>query len=388
MTNFAIVVGINEYLPRTGQRQLSGAVEDACDFADWALANDGGEVAPENLFFWTHPWPGAAEARQKKYQQAPDQMPSAALAAYLADPKPWVGAHGAVVPDNTRAPDAREIVVTALAKGTELAGLARIGPAATHRIYVFMAGHGVCTNEVSSLASQTCFLAGDFHSISGNIAHGLVPCESFHRSLLASGFGEVFMFLDCCRVQDPVIPMPAAIICGGPPEPPQAPWGIGNAAENGKEAFEILGPPARGAFSAALLEGLRSHREPGSNALPIGSLESFVTDRIETKSRGQSPAFDYNPKTKPGPDILAGGPGLPVANPTLVLDLSNLPPGLHLRLLGNDLAVVPGFADFMSGPAQIDVLNMPPGLYQVERLDGGAELAPFRHPKAGPIRVG
>lgn len=388
MTNFAIVVGINDYLPRTGQRPLAGAAEDACDFADWVLAAHGGGVAPENFFFWTHPWPGPSAARVRKYPQAPDLMPSANLATYLANPTPWEGSHGPVVPDATRAPDAREIVDTALVKGSELAGLALMGQAATHRIYVFLAGHGVHTNEVSSLDGQTCFLAGDFHSISGNVAHGLVPCDSFRRSLLASGFGEVFMFLDCCRVQDPVIPMPAAVICGGPLEPAKSPWGVGNAAEAGKEAFEIPGPPARGAFTATLVEGLRVHRDPGTNALPIASLEAFVTERIETKSNGQSPAFDYNPKTKPGPVILAGGAMAPAANPTLVLDLSNLPPGLHLRLLGAGLLPVAGFEDFLSRPAPLDVLNMPPGFYQVERLDGGAELAPFRHPKPGPIRVG
>ena len=388
MTNFAIVVGINDYEQGTGQRTLTGAVEDACDFADWALAKDGGNVAPADLFFWTHPWPAAPAARDRKYPEAPDLMPSAELAACIANPTPWVGSRGQpVMPTDARAPDAREIADTALTKGSELAGLALAGAVDTHRVYVFLAGHGVRTNEVSSLTAQTCFLAGDFHSIAGNIAHGLVPCESFRRSLLANGFGEVFMFLDCCRVQDPVIPMPAAVICAGPLEPPKSPWIVGNAAEDGKEAFEIAGPPARGAFSAVLVEGLRSYRDPGTKNLPIGSLEEFVTRRIETKANGQSPAFDYNPKTKPGPYIIASGPLTAPANPTMVLDLSGLPPGLHLRLL-RGIVEVPGFEDFVSGPAPLDVPDMPPGLYQVERLDGGAELTPFRHPKLEAVRVG
>jgi Caspase domain len=388
MTDFAIVVGINDYPQQTGQRKLSGAAEDACDFADWVLAADGGGVAPQNLFFWTHPWPGPSAARVRAYPEAPDLMPSPALAAYLPHPTPWVGSRGPVVPDPSRAPDAREIVDTVLVKGTELAGQAMMGKGGSHRIYVFLAGHGVHTNEVSSLDGQTCFLAGDFHSISGNVAHGLVPCDSFRRSLLAGGFGEVFMFLDCCRVQDPVITMPAAVICAGPLGPAKSPWGVGNAAEAGKEALEVPGPPARGAFTAALVQGLRAHRDPGTNALPIASLEAFVTERIETRANGQSPAFEYNPRTKPGPVLRAAFHPAPAANPTLVLDLSSLPPGIRLRLLGGGLVPVAGFEDFVAGSAPVDVLNMPPGFYQVERLDGGAEIPPFRHPKPGPIRVG
>jgi len=231
-------------------------------------------------------------------------------------------------------------------------------------------------------------VAGDFHSNSGNTAYGLVPCESLRRALLASGFGEVFMFLDCCRVRDPILSIPAAGVCAVIDEPPLAPWGVGNAAEDGKEAFEIPGPPARGAFSVALLEGLRTHRDPASNALSIGLLKEYVSGRIQTRSRGQSPAFLYNPAAEPGPVIVTGGVAAPPPRPDLVLDLSALPAGLHLRLLGDGLQVVPDHDDFLSGPDPFVIPGLPPGLYQVERHDGLAEYDPFKHPRGEARRVG
>src|SRR4051812_45432964 len=99
MTSWAIVVGINQYPPLAKQPPLQGAVADACDFADWALAKDGGGVAPENLFFWTYPWPTAPLGQLKAYLEG--ELP------------PWYNVKdGAAPPDSTRAPDAFEITTT------------------------------------------------------------------------------------------------------------------------------------------------------------------------------------------------------------------------------------------------------------------------------------
>lgn len=388
MANFAIVVGINEYPQRAGQNPLDGAVDDACDFADWVLNPAGGDVPRENLYFWTHPWPADPHPVPPAEWTHPwQQPPSALLRQYLQNPPEWEGDQEKVAPGPARAPNAREIVDTATALGVELMAAAMTGGSGTNRIFVFLAGHGIRTHEYQQLNSQTCFVAGDFKG-AGVMARGLVPCESFRKNLLTGGFQEVFMFLDCCRVQDTLLSIPAEVICGGVNEEPTLPWSVGNAAADGARAFEVPGQAPRGAFSVALLEGLRTHREPGSNSLPASTLETFVIERIQTKSRGQVPHFVYNPSGAPGPVIVTGGVAAPAAHPTLVLDLTGVDNGTQLRLLGADLAAVAGVGPIVAGDDPVEISNLAPGLYVLERVGGGARLPPFRHPDPQPICVG
>ncbi len=368
MTTFALVVGINAYPPRTGQPPLYGAVADASEFADWALDPAGGNVAPANLFFWTHPWPAVTTMR---------------LGQFLAAPTPFEGDFGPIPPDQTRPPSARELVTTLLLAGQGLPAPAQ--GAAPHRAYVFLAGHGVRTFEMGSLVSQTCFLAGDFRNVNNQTAHGLVACESFRRALLAGGFGEIFMFLDCCRTQDSRLSIPAAVLCGAASEPANASWSVGNAAQDGEVALELTNP-ARGAFSLALLEGLRSHRHPADQSLPVGLLRNYVRDNIQTRSRGQNPSFPFNPDIEPGPLIIPANAAAPPLR-AIVLDLSALPAGTMVQLSDGDLNPVGGAGLFAAAAAPVEAQGCVPGIYMVTILDGSGREQYFKHPHQGPVRV-
>lgn len=369
MTTYAIVVGINVYPDETGQPELHGAVADACDFADWALDQNGGAINDANLFFWPHPWPTAEEASQE-------------VLDFLAAPTMFEGPFGPVAPTAARAPIAAEVFKTALNLAQQLIDTG--ADPAQQRIYIFFAGHGVRTYEVGG-APQTFFVARDFSSVDVQYAEGLVGCETLRRSLLKRGFGEVFMFLDCCRVQDPVLPVPALPLCYTTDEPPTLPWGVGNAAQDGMEAFEVDEPQPRGAFSLALVEGLRNHRNAITRGLTICELRDYVKGNIATKEK-QKPDFKFNPTEEPFPAIF---PALFAPPPpgSIVLDLSGLPPGTRVQLTDGALNPVPGWTNIPAGPAPVVIPNRPPGIYKVQRLGDGHEPQLFEHPGSGTVYV-
>jgi hypothetical protein len=299
MKSWAIVVGINEYHKDAGQPVLNGAVADAADFADWALHPHGGAVDPSRLYFWTHPKP---------------TNPTPALAAYVATPTRWYDLDpAAVTPDFSRVPYVGHIVETALRAGrAAIAAAMESGDDETRRIYVFFAGHGVQTNTYGSTTEiQTCFVLGDFRPDNAAVS-GLIPCEDFRRALLSGGFDQVFMFLDCCRVAMTKLNLPAPSI-GSPNSriPPEPKWGVGNAAQKNKIAYETTIPPLRGAFSKTLLDGLRTVRDPANQTLTVESLKVYVRDKIGSCiTNEQRPDFPCDP-SDPSPVVLIG-PAIPL----------------------------------------------------------------------------
>jgi hypothetical protein len=182
----------------------------------------------------------------------------------------------------------------------------------TRRIYVFFAGHGVQTNTYGSTTEiQTCFVLGDFRPDNAAVS-GLIPCEDFRRALLSGGFDQVFMFLDCCRVAMTKLNLPAPSI-GSPNSriPPEPKWGVGNAAQKNKIAYETTIPPLRGAFSKTLLDGLRTVRDPANQTLTVESLKVYVRDKIGSCiTNEQRPDFPCDP-SDPSPVVLIG-PAIPL----------------------------------------------------------------------------
>ncbi len=296
MRNWAIVVGINAYPAASRQTELKGAVADAADFADWALHPNGGGVAPEDLFFWTHPAPA---------------QPSAALSTFLTSPSPWADAaneeeDGEPVKLHPmaqgRPPRTPEIALTALAA-------ARVAKATRteNRLYVFLAGHGLQTTTIESAqAAQTCFVTAEFKPESP-IALGLLPCDDLRNGLLALGFTQVVMFLDCCRAQITPSTTPPSLAMMRAVQGAKRNYGVGRAADFGAVAFEApAADPQRGAFSKVLLDGLRRHRDD-NQTLTLNGLESYVeTAIIEVVApEKQYPQFDISPRNPKFPLLTA-----------------------------------------------------------------------------------
>jgi hypothetical protein len=321
MKSWAIAVGINQYPERAGQRVLKGAVADAADFADWALDPRGGAVDPARLYFWTHPKPA---------------NPTQRLADFLRNPTPWWNPDTDLkAPNLALAPKKDEIVETALRAGAEAKADALEGDAEeVRRIYVFFAGHGLQSNTSgSAMEVQTCFAAADFRPDAMTVI-GLIPCEDLRRALLAGGFDEVFMFLDCCRLAMTKLNLPAPNILSPNTRLPSAPkWGVGNAAQKNKVAFETLSPPRRGAFSKTLLDGLRTVRDPATQDLTVESLRAYVRDNIGAHTKEeQRPNFIADPDD-PSPIVLTGPPiPSPPVMATIRIRFATVPEGAEVRL--------------------------------------------------------
>jgi Caspase domain len=358
MKSCALVVGVNEYPAATGMGRLYGAVADAADFADWVLHPDGGNVAPQHLYFWTFPAPA---------------QPSPLLANYLANATAWKEP-GA--PDATRGPDLNDIGDTALhmAETLPAAGIARI--------YVFFAGHGVQTASVEAQVEvQTCFVANDFRP-SGR-TRGLVPCEDLRRGLLASGFSEVVMFLDCCRTpvnftQDPPsLGWPRGAL-------PDSPYAVGRAARRGTKAFEEpeAHPTSRGAFSRVLMQGLRCRRDE-RRVLTLNDLENYVYLGVPRvlRNRQQFPQFEIEPRNPPYP--LITGPAISQAIP-IIVHFRSLAPGTTVQL--TDSNGVPVGAPVIAGPDPVTIDAEGGKLYSLETPDQSFTKG-FRHEGPGATHV-
>ena len=375
MKSWAIVVGINIYPPLAKQKPLHGAVADACDFADWALDPAGGNVAPDRLYFWTYPWPAA---------------PGSRLQAYLAGAAPhWDNVDiDWVAPDQTRAPKALEITTTIESVGRTARGQAlEDGDTETRRVYVFLAGHGIRAKTVDR-SEETCFLAGDFRPLNTNLAGGLVPCDSFRRALLNSRFDEAILFTDCCRSQTArtaLMAQPVSDYSGQP----TGPCSIAFAAQDNMLAYETANPPVRGAFSSALMRGLRTHRIGAVGDLHAAPLKQYVVDNIKDfTANGQVPNVWFQPDPD-GPLIVSGYPtGVAPLPAGPLVDVSALGNGTQLILKGGDDKPLPGIAPFLVAGPILQMPRLAPGLYLIEIDDGSGRYAMFKHPSLEQVHVG
>ncbi|BCI68737.1 caspase family protein [Acetobacter aceti] len=372
MRSWAIVVGMDSYPGLSGQSPLHGAVADACDFAEWALDPSGGAVDPADLYFWTRPWP----------QQQPG-----ALGTYLAGALPhWFNRTEPscckASPDQTRGPNAEEIVLTAQMIGDDLRAAQFELDAEPGRILVFLAGHGLRASVYNDSKLQTCFIAEDFRPAAGNMAQGLVPCDSFRRSLRNRRFEEVLLFLDCCRSDPQMLAIQAMPLCDLTNDREDLGWSIGHATQDGAKAYETEGLPVRGAFTKTLMNGLRGCRNPTTQSLNVEHLDAFVRINIvDATSSGQSPYFDFLPKNEPL-IVVAGVPTMQlVAKQGPLVHLDRLASGELLELLqhGTAPSVWQG-GPYAAGTSAVQLPSLPDGIYSLRVVGDPNRETLFRQP--------
>jgi hypothetical protein len=367
VSSYAIVVGINQYPVGANQTQLFGAVSDAMDFAEWALHPDGGNVPAANMHFWTFsPTPAPANSR---------------LEAFQAAPSPWWNP-GAFQPDATRAPTVDEIYETGV-HAAQLARGEKQNQGTDSRLFVFFAGHGVQGKTQADLETQTCFLTNDYQGDADAI-RGLVPSEDFRIAMLAKGFAEVFMFLDCCRVNlvrsNAVV---RALNGSRVASPSNVKWGTGYAADPDNVAWETPEQnPTRGAFSKVLVEGLRRVRD-ANNTLTAYALEDYVTNRIDAvvHPRVQQPLFIGGSNLRALK--LASGPPIKIGDEDVVINLGGLPAGTQVHLKAADGTILAAYlADAVDKRFALEVGR----LYSLETADGTVERG-FLHGAEGDRHV-
>lgn len=319
MASWAIVVGINHY-PNAfpGLGNLSGAVSDAVEFAEWALHPGGGNVDPSRLLFWAHPWPTVVGAN---------------LAAFLAVQTNWWNG-AAVQPTPNRPPSLSEIVQSAARMASE-AGGEEFATGEPARCFVFLAGHGVQGRTHINPVPQTCFVAGDHFSSA--VSTGLLPADDLRVGLLTTGFREVHLFLDCCRLSltraNAIIPplaFPGAMF------PDNAAWTASFASGRNGVAWEIPRlQPTRGAFSKVLLQGLWSIRN-AQGVLTVRALEDYVMNRIgaTVHPEQQLPLFTGEPATSS--HILLQGPAIKLNFEDVTFDLGAVQTDTLVNVFGKD----------------------------------------------------
>ncbi|WP_426127919.1 caspase family protein [Pararhizobium sp. PWRC1-1] len=357
MNALALIVGIDVYPENTKMAKLQGAVADAADFADWALNPAGGNVAPENLFFWTYPPPVA---------------PGPHLAAYMTAPTRWPY----VGPDFSRAPQAMEIVRT-------VPWLADKSVAAeADRIYVFLAGHGGQTraDDVDE-DPQNCFIAADFAV--DMPAVGLVACDDLRRYLIKAGPAELILFFDCCRNAMPLkVGKPPCPYNRISPRGHHRRLGVGRAAQDACVAYETLPGAAnaiRGAFSKLLVGGLREHRVDGR--LTLRDLEEYVSAGINGLVSPKVQYPDFLEKPRPPAIILSVGPPLS-ATVSLNLNFVNIAEGTQFEIRDQFDALV----QVGTVSAARQTYALPIGSYSIDTADG-ATLNVFHHLGPGETDV-
>lgn len=388
MKSWAIVVGINTYPPLAQQGLLQGAAADAWDFADWALDQYGGAVREDRLYFWTRPWPMAAQVRKmqnlKKYLGGGPPADEAGLAW----PPLWYSVNqGLSAPKRGRAPTALEITATMETIGRKARAKAlENDDQETRRVYVFLAGHGIRALTFGR-GQETCFLADDYRVLNGNLVGGLIPCESFRKALIQDRFDEAILFTDCCRSQTTrtgLIAQPVSDYDGDP----IAPHSIAYAAQDNMLAHETTPPNVRGAFSSALMRGLRTHRTGANSTLHAAPLKQYVLDNIrDFTNSGQTPSMSFHPNDQDGPLIVQGPPAAGAAVGR-VLDVSALPAGTQLVLHGGDNKPLPGFAPFVVAGQTLQLPPLSRGLYLIQINDGTGRTTIFQEPSGGVIHVG
>lgn len=363
MTAWALVVGINAYPAFSKLGVLGGAVADAADFADWALDPAGGGVAPNDLYFWSHPAP---------------VNPTPALAACLAAPSNWqptLQNPAGGPPDLTQAPTAASIIQTA----ADLAVRAR--KAGVNRLYIYLAGHGLQTKRGYSSDPETAYIAGDY--LPNSTAYGLVACDDLRRLVVNQGPAEVVLFLDCCR-SDTFLNMPKPNL--GAPEleayGANLMCGVGKGAQPGAVSYEIpLGAGERGAFTKVLTYGLRNLRPGGQ--LTMDRLKEYVLSNIATRDppENQAPDLVVLPSNKQL--VLAAGPPMGPL-PEVVIDFSGTPAGtpVQLREGGQPARLVKA----MTATTAPVSLPLPIGTYSLETADF-SRYQLVEHPGPEPTHV-
>ena len=268
----AIIIGINQYPSATGQRMLHGAVNDAVDFASWAVDPDGGQVPIENCYFWGFPAPAALPPVLARLGDADRPWP-------LDPPQEFA-----------QTPSAQAITL-ALEAAADLSRAASLESDGGERLYVFLAGHGAMTTPKSlSEDSQNCLVASDY---APNTAFGLVPLDDLRRMLERRGPREVLLISDCCRTALPqTVPSPILNVSEYNDLGYNDQWLTGRAARAGAIAYETpLDEPTRGAFTKTLVQALRQYRIDGQ--LTLTDLRGFVRHGVKklVTPKSQVPGF-------------------------------------------------------------------------------------------------
>lgn len=321
LADYALVVGINRY---PGLTSLEGAENDARDFYDWVISQDGGKVAKRNatlLLSSDFAVPTGAEDAKPAVQHIEEFF--------------------------TR--------VDNVADSNNKDGL---GLKAGNRIWLFFSGHGFAP----TLDDSAVLMANATLRRTHNVAARLWA----NRLYDGGWFDDVFLFQDACRSQmaDVEVTPPFLRRRNAPLAQPRNRF-YAFSAKNRQLSKELpLGGQTRGVFSATLMQALNGEaRDPATGALTAAQLKAYLQDNM----RKLLPAADLTddevakmPEVEnPDPFDILQAAAVPVSSFPVAISISQ--PGLAARIENSSFATV--FAANPSPPVWQN--DLPRGIYKV-----------------------
>jgi len=271
--DYAIVVGINDYDPRTNPlRQLQGCVNDAQFFVQWLLDPLGGGLDPSPPKQSFKP-----DWRIKTFfSPAPTPQPDLGI---LLDFKP------------TR--DSIEDAMIELVRC-----LRNTGRPVGRRLYLWFSGHGVTPQRE---ANECAALMANAHEEAPGRNIPGVRFADFCRT--AGMFNEVVLFMDCCRgysgLNDTSLSFITDIRNGTPTQ--NECYGFATATSSTAREMMLPDPDGQnpghrsiqGVFAHSVIDGLyRAADRSQGDAITPASLERFVKARMrELQGEAQLPDF-------------------------------------------------------------------------------------------------
>jgi len=260
--DWGIVVGVRYY---PGLSNLEGSVNDAREFHQWLISNDGGKVPPDQVALIISPdyniplpLPQNAEPKHGTVQEAFDHL------VYVAEENAALG--------NGR----------------------RVGK----RLYIYMSGHGCAprTHDAALLAANATRTIVGYHIL------GKLYADWFLRS---NYFDEVVLLMDCCRESYPqAFPnIPPYIDITGQDALDKSKIFYGLATKWSRLSRErpMADGHVHGVFTFALLEGLKgAASDPKSGEITAASLGDFLYTNMKTFLKPEDLADPEIPKD---PDI-------------------------------------------------------------------------------------
>lgn len=272
----AVVIGISKY--GSLKPELEGPERDANTFADWLESPLGGALPKTNV----------TRILSSKFEQ---HEANRGNDAFLYEP----------TLSSVTAAFARLMATTAKSPSK----IPRVG----RRLYIYLSGHGI-TPRVDPLTSTNQSALLPANSMDGvNLAgvSGYAYAEWFR---LSHAFGEILMFMDCCRTDRPDISPPPIIdpiVAGGRPDDVLVFYAWATRWDT--RAWEqVLGtPPAkRGVFTFALMEALTTGQTDAQGRLTPQSIVGHVNLRVpELRQHDVAQLPQFFPQNPDGRIIIA-----------------------------------------------------------------------------------
>ena len=339
MTDYAIVVGINNY---PAFDPLQGPVKDAKAFRQWLV--DQGKVPEANI--------------REVYSSDFSTRNVAGQPTALTQPA-------------IEAVNAKFIELVHLAN-QNFQKLPRIG----RRLYIYLAGHGITPRVSNNLDSAALLMANAEPASAGLHLPGPAYADWFRQS---HAFEEIILFMDCCRnafddIEQAAVPF--TTLRGGDPTKVKTLYVL--ATQWDAPAFEQpLGTPAemRGVFTYALLEVLRSGAGNTAGKLTALGLKGSLQLAISRLRQGDVPQF---PRFSLGNvDDIVLFDSASVGLPTTTIEWKT---ARH----GRTADVLDGFDNPLSPPLQVTAsasntqVKLKPGLYSVRFAEGDSDVLKIR----------